>query len=258
MGVAGAIAATGVLSAGASLIGGSQASGAAKNAAGLQMQQYQTTRGDLLPYNQAGQSVLPSLTSLATSGPNAGGPDYVTQAAGARPPSVFTQANLEATPGYQFTLGQGLKSVQNAAAARGVGVSGAALKGAATFATGLADSTYSNRFNEAQQSFNDILALNQAQQGNVQNAYNRLSGVATLGANAAAQTGQQGTAAAGNAGNALQQAGVYQGAATSGIGSAASNAVNNYLGYQAFQGLTNRGNTGGYQFGQNLPSDTWR
>ena len=34
------------------------------------------------------------------------------------------QATLEQTPGYQFTLAQGLKSTQNAAAARGLGVSG--------------------------------------------------------------------------------------------------------------------------------------
>lgn len=213
-----------------SLIGGNQAASAANKAADLQMQQYRQTRSDLLPYNTAGQSVLPALTSIANLGPTAGGPDYVGQAAGARPPSVFTQADLEATPGYQFTLGQGLKSVQNAAAARGVGVSGAALKGAATFATGLADSTYSNRFNEAQQSFQDLLNLNTAQQGNVTNAYNRLSGVAQLGESAGAGTGYIGASMANAAGNYLTQGGAAQAAGTKGFGTAFGNALNQGIG----------------------------
>ena len=51
------------------------------------------------------------------------------------PPPAMTQADLEATPGYQFTLSQGLKAVQNSAAARGLGLSGAALKGATDYAT---------------------------------------------------------------------------------------------------------------------------
>lgn len=54
------------------------------------------------------------------------------------------QKTLEGLPGYQFTLGQGLKSVQNSAAARGLGTSGAALKGAANYSTGLANSQYGN------------------------------------------------------------------------------------------------------------------
>ena len=60
----------------------------------------------------------------------------------------LSEAQLEQTPGYQFTLQQGLESTQNSAAARGLGVSGAALKGAATYATGLADNTYQNQFTD--------------------------------------------------------------------------------------------------------------
>ena len=60
----------------------------------------------------------------------------------------LSQSQLEATPGYQFTEAQGLKGVQNSAAARGLGVSGAALKGAATYSTGLADSTYQQQYQD--------------------------------------------------------------------------------------------------------------
>jgi hypothetical protein len=59
-------------------------------------------------------------------------------------PINMTQAELEATPGYQFTRNQGLKAVQNSAAARGLGSSGMAQRGAAEYATGLADQTWQN------------------------------------------------------------------------------------------------------------------
>lgn len=76
-------------------------------------------------------------------------------------PNQMTQAELEATPGYQFSLNQGLRAAQNSAAARGLGVSGAALAGAAKFATGLADNTYQNQFANSQQLFADRQTLNQ-------------------------------------------------------------------------------------------------
>ncbi|MDB5595748.1 MAG: hypothetical protein JWM36_2709 [Hyphomicrobiales bacterium] len=130
----------------------------------------------------------------------------------------MTQANLEATPGYQFNLSQGLKSTQNSAAARGLGLSGAAMKGAATYATGLADSTYQSQFN--------------MDQTGKTNTFNKLLGASQLGENAAAQTGSFGTTTANQigqntigAGNAT--AGAYM-AGANGVASAA-NGVGNYM-----------------------------
>ena len=57
-----------------------------------------------------------------------------------------TMENLEKTPGYKFILDQGLKAVQNSYAAQGLGTSGAAMKGAADYAEGLASTTYQNQF----------------------------------------------------------------------------------------------------------------
>lgn len=54
------------------------------------------------------------------------------------------QATLETLPGYQFTKYQGLKSTQNSATARGLGLSGAAQKAAASYATGLSNEYYNN------------------------------------------------------------------------------------------------------------------
>jgi hypothetical protein len=83
----------------------------------------------------------------------------------------FSAGSLPSTPGYQFTLDQGLKSTQNSYAAEGLGSSGAAEKGAASYATGLAQNTYN-------QQFQNYLTQN-AQIGNL------LYQPATLGAGAA-------------------------------------------------------------------------
>lgn len=115
-----------------------------------------------------------------------------------------TEANLITTPGYQWNLSQGLKSVQSAAAARGLGLSGAALKGAATYATGLADSTFNtqaNNFYTGQQ-----------------NALNALSSQAGLGENAAAGQGNIGASTGANIAGTTVGAG--QAAAAGTIGAA--------------------------------------
>lgn len=58
----------------------------------------------------------------------------------------FTAASLPYTPGYQFTLGQGLKSAQSGYASEGLGSSGPAVQGAAAYATGQASNTYNSQF----------------------------------------------------------------------------------------------------------------
>jgi len=235
----------GVAAAGASLIGGSQAAAGAKAGAANDFRQFLIARQDLNPYNLAGQSVLDPLTSLATGGQTGGGPNYLAQAAGMQP-GQMTQAELEATPGYQFNLAQGLKATQSAAAARGLGVSGAALKGAATYATGLADSTYQNQFNNAQTRFQNSINLNTAQQSNLTNQYNRLAGVAQLGEGAAAQTGQIGAQTAVAGSNLLSAAGQAQAAGTAGVGNAINSGINNALGFNFLQQAVGGGGTSGF------------
>ena len=166
---------------------------AANNATNVEEGQYNQTRSDLMPYQQTGQAALPTYNSLLGLG---SGSD-----------STTAQNTLTQTPGYQFTLSQGLKAAQNSAAARGLGVSGAAYKGAANYAGGLADTTYQNEVG-------DYLSASQ------------------LGENAAAQTGSYGTQTAATVGNNITSAGnasaassVASGNAISGIGSSISNAL---------------------------------
>ena len=238
--VAAAIAGAGALSAGASLLGSNKAASSANQAAQLQHQQFLETQATLNPFVQAGTSVLPDLTSLAQSGPyGPGGTNYLAMAGGEMPtvPQPMTQDQLEKTPGYQFTLNQGLKSVQSSAAARGLGVSGAALKGAATYATGLASSNYQQQFanqqqlfQNQQQRFTNAINLNATQQGNLQNQFGRLQNTASLGESAGAQTGALGTSAAASGGNFLLQGGAASAAGLAGVGSSATGAAGNIIG----------------------------
>jgi len=131
-----------------------------------------------------------------------------------------TQAELEATPGYKFNLAQGRQAVANSSAAQGRGISGAALKGAANYATGLANNTLTTQQGIFQQNLGNVL--------------NPLMNLSNMGQNAATVTGSQGLQAVGNANNALvgganaQAAGMVGGAnaissGLSGLGSSAMN-----------------------------------
>jgi hypothetical protein len=247
LGLAGSVAlGSAVLGAGASLYGSSQAAGASKSAANLQEQNAIAAVNRAQPYISTGNDAAAQLDALNASGFTAGQPNYLALAQGAMP-GQMTEAQLQQTPGYQFQLGQGLAAVQNSAAARGLGVSGSALKGAATFATGLADSNYQNQFNNAQTRSQDYLNLNTGQQGNAMNLYSRLSGTATIGANASQGVGTNTTTAANNAGNYLNQSGLASAAGTAGVGTAASGAANNYLTNSLLQQqIAQGGTTGGY------------
>lgn len=238
------------LSAGSSLLGSSMSSSAASKAAGLQEQMYGYTAANEAPYMNLGASTADLTGAFAQRNAlNYGSSPYLTAATAAMPATsgAMTEAELQQTPGYQFTLGQGLKMTQAANAAKGLGVSGAALKGAATYATGLADQTYSNRFNEAQTTFSDWLSQNSQYQGNLTNAYNMLSDATKIGSNAAAQTGQTGASLSNAAGNYTNQAGQASAAGVTGASNAVTSGVNNYLGYNMLQNyLGGSGGAGGY------------
>lgn len=313
-------AVSGVANAAASIASATIQADAAKSAAKMQVDsanrsadlvqgRYTQSRGDLAPFRQVGTDAAAQITpdrlgqfgngQQMTQGGNLLDTAYNSipdaRTVGTMPdvpsnvalPPRMTQAELEQTPGYQFTRQQGLQAVQNSAAARGLGVSGAALKGAATFATGLADSTYQQQFAQQQQLFSDAFqqgqarfgnqqqvfsnqtnqnqllfanqqqrfsnlgTLNSANQGNLQNAYNRLTGLTAIGQNSAAQTGALGSAAA-NAAGGFMTGGAAAGAA--GLiagGNAAAGGINGignaFSQYQAQNRLF--GDSGGGMYG---------
>lgn len=206
MGLAAAVVGGAALTAVGGIAAGSMESSAAKSAASTQasaenqaaqtqQNMYNQTAANLAPYNQAGQQATSNIQNMSPFNFNP------------------TEAQLEATPGYQFNLDQGLKSTQNSYAAQGLGSSGAALKGAATYASGLADTTYQNQFANALSTYNTNLGVQQ--------------GLAQLGEGAAAQTGSFGTTTAANIGATQVGAGNAQAAGTVGSAQAAGSAINN-------------------------------
>lgn len=213
-----------------SIIGGNaaksaanQQAAAANQAAQLQMQQYQQTRQDLLPYMQAGETNLPLYTNFyKTSADQLG---QVFSDLYNHVPQPMTEANLVQTPGYQFNLQQGLRAIQNSNAAQGLGVSGAALTAAGKYATGLADSTYQNQFNNQQQIYNDYANNFNSKLNQLNAVYGQIGAPITTGENAAAKSGEIGQAGAAAAGNNLLQAGVAQSAGTTGAAQAMENGI---------------------------------
>lgn len=122
------------------------------------------------PYEQAGRQGLNLLTQYLTGDPAA------------------TQARLEASPGYQFRLSQGQRSVQNLLASRGGLKSGAAMRALEEFAQGTASQEFGNQVGY-------------------------LQGLAGIGQNAATAMGNAGLFAGSNMASAAQQGILGQGMA---------------------------------------------
>ncbi|MFC6747090.1 hypothetical protein [Methylobacterium persicinum] len=198
------------------------------------MAMYNQTRSDLQPYRDlgsyAGGQLQNRLTDLTS-------------------PITMDEATLQNTPGYQFNLSQGLKAAQNSAAARGLGLSGAAIKGATSYATGLADSTYQNQFNNA--------VTNQT------NAFNRLLQTTSLGANAAGQQASANTTTGTNiAATQIGSGNAQAAAATSGanaVGTALNSAAQNYALAPIYNKLlgSGSGSGGGSSYWNFTPTSNW-
>ena len=234
---AGIGAAATAASAANSIIGGSNAAqqaGQVQNAAAQQaaddtMQMFNTTQANLQPFisqGTTGNALLGYLTGAnsnlpaGTTSPKGIGTGTLASGGLLASPQAWnpTMAGLAATPGYQFTLQQGLQAAQNGFAAQGLGSSGAAEKGAINYAEGLAGTTY-------QQQFQNYLSQSQLQLANQQQQYNMLGGLAQSGQNAAANLGNTGLNSTGQAGGfstsgaAAQAAGIVgaQNATASGL-----------------------------------------
>lgn len=94
-------------------------------------------------------------------------------------------SEFQADPGYQFRLSEGNQALDRSAAGRGMLLSGAQLKSLNRYNQGMASQEFGNW-------------------------YNRLSGLAGMGQNAAVQTGNFGAQNANNQGNYLMSAGNAQ------------------------------------------------
>lgn len=211
------------IGAGGSILGGlfnssanDAAAKSAKYAADLQQKRYDTTRSDLMPYQQGGRNAL-NLYNNATgvNGPGAESSYY---------------ANFQNDPGFQSGVDYANNQVNATSAAQNHGNLGGNQLAA------LSQLDQNALYGEYHTRLNDLF-----REGN-------------LGENAAAQTGAQGVASAAAQGNDLITAGQYQGKSIASTGQGISNAANNLAQYyyknpNAFSGggATNASvNTSGY------------
>lgn len=134
---------------------------AANTAAQTQLSMYNSTKQSLSPFTSAGSNAFSQLASIFGFG-----------GSGSSAPNMAAlTSQLQQTPGYQFTLGQGTQALDRSAASRGLDLSGGQLKDLTNYGQGLAMS----------------------------NAYqpyiSQLDSAAGLGESAAAMVGNAGTAA---------------------------------------------------------------
>ncbi len=230
-----AILGAGALGAGASIFGSTMAAGAqtaaANKAISAQQSMFNTAKGLAMPFIQGGQDawkILAPMLGIGGTPADAkniyGGavqPGYGTLTSPFQP----TQQFLEQTPGYQFIKQQGLESTQNSFAAKGLGSSGAAMKGAADYVTGIAGNTWQQQFEDYQKQ--------------IQSIYGMLYGPTQQGAQSAAAVGGQAIQTGQGVANSLGYMGNAQAAGYNSIGTGVGQFANTAAGYALYGPLIN-------------------
>lgn len=210
------IAAAGIAQGALGGMGQSSASKAMADVAKQQLewtkQVYGNAQKDIKPYTHLGEvgatgyeANLPYLTSRYGMEDYRQSPLYT--------PMVRNLAELQATPGYQFQLQQGLQGVQQGAAAKGGLLSGAAGQAMNNYAQGQAAQGYQSAWERAQKAYGTAFTQDLSQKAQIGQMYLE---PAKLGSTSALGLGQIGVGAA----NAMAPA--YQALGQANAGSAAS------------------------------------
>lgn len=231
VGVGGVALVGGIVESNASKNAANTQAGAAENAQGISQKEFQTITQQEQPFMQGGYGAENELNYLLGNrgafgqmGDNKNGTPTFGQAEfnqdqnalgnnafGSLLKPFNAQDWKQLSPAYNFQRQQGMQGTLNSDASGMGAMSGAAQKDLMGFNQGLANTSFNNAFN-----------MYQTQQGNI---YDRLSGIAQLGQNAASNTGQQGTALAGQAAQSATNIGTAQAAGQIGVANAYSNAA---------------------------------
>src|ERR1700749_319355 len=203
---AGAVLGAGAIGAIGSMSAANTQASAANNAQNISEQEFNTITGQEQPFMNAGYGATSQLEQDLGIGKDQGTGGYGSLTA------PFTASMMQQySPAYQFQLQQGQQGVLNQDASGQGALSGAAAKDLIGYNQNYANTSFNNAFNQYQ-----------TQTGNI---YSRLSGIAQLGQNAASNTGQQGTALAGQAAQSATNIGSAQAAGTIGAANAASSGL---------------------------------
>lgn len=164
------------------------------------------------------QAYIDSQTGGATG---AGGGDFqYTPIAFPDDPNTSLEA-FEASPGYQFRLDEGMKAIERAAAARGLRLSGGALKDTARFGQGLASDEYGAFYGRTMNDYN-------RQYGEAMDDQNLLRSIAGIGQTATQQQIGAGTNYANATSGNLLRMGDAQAAGYQGTANAITGGLNNF------------------------------
>ncbi len=206
---------------GAAMASSSKQAHAANNATNLQGQINDKNQANLSPYMQQGVGANYRLSDLLGTSGNTGSEGYGSLTSQFTPQDYLNNRD----PGYGFTLQQGQMALQNSQAADSGVLSGSALKGLIGYNQGMAATGYQNAYNRW---FNNNNAT-----------YTRLSGLASLGENAAAGAGNVGVQAGANMANTMTGAANASAAGTVGAANAVTGSINNGLGYYMLNNMNN-------------------
>lgn len=246
VGVGVASLASGAIGASASGHAADEQAAAALNAQNISEREFNTITGQESPFMQSGygaQGQLNYLLGIGAPGtegrPGTGGLSTAASPGGfmgqaptaALSPgggygSLLQPFNLsdwqQLSPAYNFQKQQGMQGVLNSDAAGAGALSGSAQKDLINYNQGLANTSFNSAFNQYQ-----------TQQGNI---FSRLSGIAQLGQAAAANTGQQGTALAGQAAQSATNIGTAQAGGTIGSANAITGGLSSAAPWLAYGG----------------------
>lgn len=227
-----AIGTTAAILGGASLLGGLASSRASRQAASAQanaaadatnaqlqmfnrssadqMRMFNQSRADQMPWLNQGKTSLNQLGALMRPG------GQLTR--------NFSMKDFQADPGYRFRLTEGMRTLENSAAARGGLLSGNTLKALSNYGQNSASNEYQNAYNrftnDQTNIFNRLAAL--ANTGQVTGQQ-----LGSLGASTAGNIGSLSASTAGNIGNNMMTAGAARASGYTGQANALNNGINN-------------------------------
>jgi hypothetical protein len=182
-----------------------------------QKEMYQQGRTDLAPYREGGVNAQNQLMQLLGIGGDTTAQGYGKYA------RDFGMSDFTTDPGYQFRLEQGMRALNAGAAAKGMGMSGANIKGATEYGQNMGSQEYTNAFNRYQ--------TNRAAQ--LDPLFKLYTGGQAAASGSATQAGNLGSnlgTTYSNLGTNLGTAATNAGAAAAGGYVAGGNAINSTIG----------------------------
>ena len=193
---------------------------AADKSIAAQREMFDIGRADLLPYREGGDAALNRLRSYLGIGGDTTSPMF------GKYTQDFTMSDFTTDPGYQFRLEQGMNALNRSAAAKGMGQSGANIKGALEYGQNLGSQEYQNAYTRALGTFQ----TNRANQ--LDPLFKLYAGGQSAAAGSATQAGNLGQnlgTTYSNLGSNLGQAAVAGGNAQASGYINQANAINNAL-----------------------------